>query len=136
MQQKELQPVKASLLMIGEKRWQRINLLLRILGIELPLIAGFWVWNNQWAPLLFLAVFFGALFLRSWWALLVIPAVFAFGIALGIVLLPFIQGGWPALQALQASGFEGLDMLLYMGTVPAILLAAFGSFLGVKVLST
>jgi hypothetical protein len=136
MHQEELQAVRGSLFMIGEKRWQWMNLLLRILAIELTLIAGLWVWNNQWAPFLFLTVFFGALILRSWWALLVIPAVFAFGIALGIVLLPFIQGGWPALQSLLASGFEGLDFLLYLGIVPVILLTALGAFLGVKVLST
>jgi hypothetical protein len=37
--------------------------------------------------------------------------------------------------ALLASGIEGWDILLSMGTVPVILLAAFGPFLGVKVLS-
>lgn len=107
MQQKERQPVGGKLITISEKRRRWLNLLVSILGVELPLIGGFWVWNNQWAPLLFLSVFFGALFLRSWWALLVVPALFAFGIVLGIALLPFLQGGWSALQALLANGFEG-----------------------------
>lgn len=132
MQQKERQPVVGKLITISEKRWRWINLLVFILGVELPLIGGFWVWNNPWAPLLFLSVLFGALFLRSWWALLVVPALFAFGIALGIVLLPFLQGGWSALQALLANGFEGLDILLYMGPLPVILLTALGSAAGVS----
>jgi hypothetical protein len=132
MQQIERQPVIGKLITISEKRRRWINPLGFILGVELPLIGGFWVWNNPWAPLLFLSVLFGALFLRSWWALLVVPALFVIGVALGIVLLPLVQGGWSALQALLANGFEGLDILLYIGALPVILLAALGSAAGVS----
>ena len=132
MQHKEGQAVVGKRLIRDEKRWRWMDLLFSILGVEFPLIGGFWIWNNPWAPFLFLSVFFGALALRSWWALLVVPAVFAFGMALGIVLLPLLQGGWPALQTLVASGFEGVDILLYLGTVPVMLLTALGTFLGVK----
>lgn len=134
VEQKGIQSLPESPLLVtkSEKKWRWLNLLVSIPGVELPLIGGFWVWNNQWAPLLFLSVFFGALFLRSWWALLVVPALFAFGIALGIALLPFLQGGWSALQALLANGFEGLDIPLVLGPLPVILLTALGAAAGVS----
>ncbi|HET8913329.1 MAG TPA: hypothetical protein VFN23_17775 [Ktedonobacteraceae bacterium] len=116
-----------------EEEWQRTNLLLVILGIEVPLIGGFWVWNNYpWSNIMFLSVATGAFLLRSWWAMLIVPVVFAVGVALGILLLPFIQGGWPALQAILGSGMvEGMDFLLFLGTPAAIVLTAFGAGLGV-----
>jgi hypothetical protein len=97
------------------------------------LIGGFWVWNNYpWYYVMFLSVAIGALLLRSWWALLIVPVVFAIGVTLGILLLPFLQGGWPALQASLGSGMvEGLDFLLFLGTPAVIVLAALGAALGV-----
>ncbi len=132
MQHEERQPVEGMQVAIQEKEWQRMKLFLRILGVEVPLIGGFWVWNNQWGPVMFLAVTIGALLLQSWWALLVVPVLFVVGVALGIVLLPFLQGGWPALQVLLANGFEGLDILLVLGPLPVIFLTALGSAAGVS----
>lgn len=132
-EQSEQKPlVEKKLWLMPEEEWQRTNLLLVILGIELPLIGGFWVWNNYpWSYVMFLSVLTGALLLRSWWALLIAPVVFAIGVTLGIFLLPFLQGGWPAAQASLESGIiEGLDFLLFLGTPAAIVLAALGAAIG------
>ena len=118
--------------LMPEEEWRRTNPLLVILGIELPLLGGFWVWNNPWSYVMFLSVFIGALLLRSWWALLIVPVVFAIGVTLGILLLPFLQGGWPALQAILGSGMvEGMDFLFFLGTPAVIILTALGAALGV-----
>jgi hypothetical protein len=116
---------------VRKKEW-RWRIWLAILGIEIPLIGGFWVWNNDpWYYVLFLSVPLGAVLLRSWWALLIVPVVFAIGIALGILLLPFLQGGWPAVQNRLEGGLEGVDILLFLGTPAIIGLTALGTALGV-----
>ncbi len=65
--------------------------------------------------------------------MLIVHVVFAIGVALGIVLLPFLQSGWPALQAILGSGMvEGMDFLLFLGTPAAIVLTAIGAAIGVR----
>lgn len=132
-QSEQMPPVEKKQWLMPEEEWQRTNILLVILGIEVPLIGGFWVWNNYpWYYVMFLSVAIGALLLRSWWAMLVVPVVFAIGVTLGILLLPFLQGGWPALQAILGSGMvEGLDFLLFLGTPAVIVLVALGAAIGV-----
>jgi hypothetical protein len=131
-QSEQKHPVEKRLWVRREEDWPQTKLLLLILGIEIPLIGGFWVWNNDpWYYALFLTVPLGALLLRSWWALLIVPVVFAIGIALGILLLPLLQGGWSAVQDRLESGLEGVDILLFMGTPAIIGLTALGAALGV-----
>ena len=131
-QSEQMPPAEKQLWQMPEEEWRRTNPLLVILGIELPLLGGFWVWNNPWSYVMFLSVFIGALLLRSWWALLIVPVVFAIGVTLGILLLPFLQGGWPALQAILGSGMvEGMDFLFFLGTPAVIILTALGAALGV-----
>jgi hypothetical protein len=133
-QSEQMPPVEKKQWLIPEEEWQRTNILLVILGIEFPLIGGFWVWNNYpWYYVMFLSVAIGALLLRSWWAMLIVPVVFAIGVTLGILLLPFLQGGWPAAQASLGSGMvEGLDFLLFLGTPAVIVLTAIGAAIGVR----
>ena len=132
-QSEQMPPIEKKQWLISGEEWQRTKILLVILGIEVPLLGGFWVWNNYpWLYVMFLSVAIGALLLRSWWAMLVVPAVFAIGVTLGIVLLPFLQSGWPALQAVLGSGMvEGMDFLLFLGTPAVIVLTALGTVLGV-----
>ena len=126
-------PVEKKSWVPGKDEWQQATILLTILGIEIPFIGGFWVWNNDpWYYALFLSVSIGAFLLRSWWARLIVPVVFAIGIALGILLFPLLQGGWPALQTRLDSGLKGVDILLFLGTPAVLCLAAFGATLGVS----
>lgn len=78
-----------------------------------------------------LTVLVGAFLLRSWWALLIVPVVFAIGIAFGILLFPLLQGGWPALEDRLNRGLEGVDILLFLGTPVVIALTALGASVGV-----
>jgi hypothetical protein len=132
-QSEQIPPVEKKQWLMPEEEWHRTNILLLILGIEIPLLGGFWVWNNYpWYYVMFLSVAIGALLLRSWWAILIVPVVFAIGVTLGILLLPFLQGGWPALQASLGSGMvEGLEFLLFLGTPAVIVLATLGAAIGV-----
>ncbi len=132
-QHEQVRPSEKKHWVIPEGDWQRTHMLLLILGIELPLISGLWVWNNDpWGTVMFLSVALGAILLRSWWAVLIVPIFFAIGIALGMLFLPYLQGGWPLLQAQLDSGMvEGMDFLLFLGTPAAIILAAVGAAIGV-----
>jgi hypothetical protein len=135
------------------RRW--IGILLTILGILLPL-AG-WPWyrlgyeGDFIPPLPFvgtvLSLVVGAALLRSWWAVLIVPAVWSAGSALaGYILQPFIWGwdctlitlitcpgayspGLPAVQAMLGSGllWRGLGFLL----LPLLACAALGAGIGV-----
>jgi streptogramin lyase len=122
---------KQTLTPVEERR--RMTLLVRILGVEVALLSGFLLWATlDWSFLLmFLGAFAGALLLRSWWALLIVPVAFAIGMTLGAVLLPLMQGGWPALQDRIAEGFEPLDVLLVIGPWLVLLSAAGGTAVGV-----
>jgi hypothetical protein len=132
-QSERIPPVETKRSLMTEEEWKRTNLLLVILGIEIPLLGGFWVWNNDpWYYVMIFSVAIGAFLLRSWWAILVVPVVFAIGVTLGILFLPFLQSGWPAVQAILGSGMmEGMDFLLFLGTPAVIVLASIGAAIGV-----
>jgi hypothetical protein len=126
-------PIEEKHMLTAVEERQRMNRLVRLLGVEVALISGFLLWTtSSWYFLsMILGVFVAALLLRSWWALLVVPAAFAVGMALGAVLLPLMQGGWPALQDRMAEGFEPLDIILIFGSWLVILSTACGAVIGV-----
>jgi hypothetical protein len=86
-------------------------------GVVFPLVGGFllgWLglggacFENALIALLF--AFIGALLLRSWWALLIVPVADLVGWFVGgLVVPPFLQGGWPAVQAEVANYFSGFQ---------------------------
>lgn len=60
------------------------------------------------ALIVFLFAFIGALLLRSWWALLIVPVADMLGqIGANLVLAPLVQGGWLAVQERFAQYFSG-----------------------------
>ena len=129
-QSEQMPSVEEKRWLMPEEEWQRTNLLLVILGIELPLIGGFWVWNNYpWSYVMFLSVFLGALLLRSWWAMLIVPVAFSVGFFLSSI---FQMGGFD-LQNWAASGFEGVDILVILGVVPVAIGIAIGTPIGKKI---
>lgn len=136
MQENEMQQSEQAPPLVEERRWMKP--LLRILSIAVPLVGGFLVWTTlDWLLLMILLwVFVGALLFRSWWALLVVPLVFAGGVILGAVLLPLMYGGWPALQTRVVEHFEPLDIIVTIGTPSVILGTTLGTLLGVKMKRT
>lgn len=120
------------------RRWIRV--LLPILAVALPLVGGFiWggigdIFDSMW---LFLTVVLGcgllalvgAALLRSWWALIIEPVAWAVGWILGALLIPLIQGGWPALQDRFTLIWENTQILVIMLQVASLPLLS-GTFLG------
>jgi hypothetical protein len=107
-------------------RWKRA--LLDSLNVLLPLAGGFLTWLGE-GPGFFVAcalVAIAAYRLRSWWALLIVPTLYGLGLIIGAVLLPLLQGGWPALQARIAEHFEPLDMIVFLGSWLVLLCTALG----------
>jgi len=85
----------------------------QIIGIVLAVAAGFlsnrlWGWDIYYPGSadfymllgigIFVLVGVGAFLLRSWWALLIVPAAWLVGEFLGATLIPFAQTTWTALQ--------------------------------------
>ena len=115
------------------RRWVRV--LMSIVGAVLPFVGGFlfgWLgyyaipanedstaWSQNFllsVSILLLFAFVGALLLRSWWALLIVPVVASVGLIMGdLVVPPLMQGGWPAVQAMFVWFFSGIqnDVMLY-----------------------
>jgi hypothetical protein len=119
------------------RRWIRV--LLPILAVALPMVGGLiWggigdIFDEMWIYLTIilgcgLLAFVGAFLLRSWWALLVEPVAWAIGWILGALLIPLIQGGWPALQdSFTFIWRENIFvMMLEIASLPLLL----GTFLG------
>src|SRR5215469_12618513 len=93
------------------RQWIEVPLFL--LGVTLPMVAGAlvnWPWGRgelfdaAWVfgtvvLGMVLAAVIGACLVRSRWALVLAPVAWVVGELLGAVLIPLIQGGWPALQA-------------------------------------
>jgi len=109
-------------------------------GVVLPLVGGF---LGEWSQILwgimiaFLFAFLGALLLRSWWALLIVPVMASVGMHVEIsVLEPFMQGGWPDVQAWSASSFSGVDLgaegiaILSFWILPLFVTAGIGTIIG------
>jgi hypothetical protein len=116
-----------------------IRVLLPILVVALPMGGGLiWggigdIFDDLWLNLTIilgcgLLAFVGAALLRSWWALLVEPVAWAVGWILGALLIPLIQGGWPALQDTITLiwGNNIFVMMLQIASLPLLL----GTFLG------
>lgn len=123
------------------RRWRQV--LLPILSVALPMIAGsmiswpwgvgdildsFWVF---WTVFLgtCLMVFVGATWLRSPWALLIVPVAWVVGEILGAALFPFIQGGWPALHA-EIHFWDAQGTIIPFGLLIVVLFTLFGTALG------
>jgi MFS family permease len=120
------------------RRWIRV--LLPILAVALPLGGGLiWggimdIFDEMWLFLTIvlgcgLLAFVGAALLRSWWALVVEPVAWAVGWILGALLIPLIQGGWPALQDTITLIWENKQILVIMLQIASLPLLI-GTFLG------
>jgi predicted anti-sigma-YlaC factor YlaD len=124
------------------RRW--VAVLLSILGIAMPLVAGSmvsWPWgvgdvfDSEWVfntVVLSMAVFvaIGAFLLswvyRAWWVALLAPLAWVVGEFLGAVVRPLVEGGWPALQA-QQHFWDAQGVVIPMALVPLLLCAGFGA---------
>jgi len=138
--EEEIQP-RAQPIFISPQRW--IEVLLTILGVALPVVAGSMVWWPWGVPDIFdaewvlwtvvlgtcLLVFVGAALLRSPWALLIVPVAWTAGEFLGAVVRPLVEGGWPALQA-QIHFWDIQGVLIPFGLFPVILSTLLGTGLG------
>jgi hypothetical protein len=128
------------------QRWRQ-----RILGVALPLAGGFlagWSWLYLTALsnfslggfylgvlVLWLTVLVGALLLRSWWSLLIVPVAAFVGTVLGdLMVFPLIQGGVPMMQesiGTLIGGFpDSVVPVVMMVFVPLIVAALIGTLLG------
>lgn len=122
---------------VPPRRWIRV--LVPILAVALPLVGGLiWggigdIFDSLWLVLTIilgcgLLAFVGAALLRSWWALVVEPVAWAVGWILGALLIPLIQGGWPALQdSFTFIWRENIFVMMLQGASLPLLL---GTFLG------
>jgi hypothetical protein len=123
--------------------WARSrSLLLRIFGVLVPLLGGYGIFAfppesmqqiinpiDAWLLTSGVLALCGAILLRSWWALLVVPFALAIGMILAAIIPNIVQGGFD-LQGWAASGFEPLDMVLILGLTPAVIGAAVGAPIG------
>jgi len=127
---------------VTPRRW--IDVLMTILGVALPMLAGSmiswpwgvpdifdaeWVFNTVVLGTV-LSVVVGAFLLRSWWGLLIVPVAWAVGEILGAVLRPLVEGGWPALQA-EIHLWDAQGTILSLACLPVIGCAFVGTGLGV-----
>ncbi len=112
--------------------WRARSRLVRILGVAVPLVAGFGLAFPSYLPLgvySLLPIFVGLLsagLFRSWWALLTVPVAFS----VGFVLSNIIQMGGLDVQSWAASNFEGVDILVILGVVPVNIGVFIGTPLG------
>jgi len=129
------------------QRWRQ-----RILGVALPLVVGFLAYGPLYIPALFnyrLGVFFlgtlvvwltvlvGALLLRSWWSLLILPGAAYVGTLLAaLIVFPLIQGGVPMMQESIGSwigSFPNAILAAVMSVVvPLIVAALIGTLLSTR----
>jgi len=120
--------------------------LMRILGVALPLVVGFiaigpWsLYNFDRRTGLFLGylvvcltVFVGAILLRSWWSLLILPGAAIIGIVLGnFVVFPLIQGGVPMMQESIGNFLNSVGAVVMIVFVPLMVIALIGTPLGIR----
>ena len=133
------------------QRWRQ-----RILGVALPLVGGFLAYGPLYIPDLFnyrlgvyflgtlvvwLSVLVGALLLRSWWSLLILPVAAYVGTVLwDLIVFPLIQGGVPMMQesiGTLIGGFPNEFPNAILATVmsvfvPLIVAALIGTLLGTR----
>ena len=114
------------------------SLRLRILGVLVPILGGFLIFafplsmhqppfqtNSEMLLTAGVLGFYGAILLRSWWALLIVPFAATIGMLLGAN-LPFIFPGKFELVGWAENQYDPLSIVLYLGLVPAIIGAAIG----------
>ncbi len=129
---------------VWPRRW--VSLLMYFLGVVLPMVAGSmvgWPWwvgdifDAEWVLntvvlVMALSVFAGAFLLRSWWAFLIVPVAWIVGEILGAALAPFVQGGWPALQAASENHLLGVQgMILLFAAAPLFFYTLCGVVCGI-----
>ena len=128
------------------QRWRK-----RILCVALPLVGGFlaygpWLYIPDLfnyrlgviflgALVVWLTVFVGALLLRSWWSLLILPVAAYVGALLeSLIVFPLIQGGVPMMQESIGSwigSFPNLIVVVVMSVFVTLIVAALiGTLLG------
>jgi hypothetical protein len=113
-----------------------------LLGVALPLVAGTLVWGIPWlwgTPDIFdaagpfltvfgataLLTFVGAALLRSWWALVVVPAAWAIGEMLGtVVRYALLPGDWAQSDLLWWQHFWKVTATLVPGGTLAVFIVA------------
>jgi len=128
----------------SHRRWR--DMLMTILGVALPLVAGSMIWWHWGVPDIFdapwvfttvvlgmaLSVIVGAFLLRSAWALLIAPVAWIGGEILAAVLRPLLEGGWPALQAASENHLWNAELtLLSLAVTPLILCTLLGTAGGI-----
>jgi hypothetical protein len=120
--------------------------LFSILGVALPLVAGSMVWWPWGVPDIFdagwvlstvvvataLLALVGAFWLRSAWALLLVPVAWIAGEILGAVVRPLAEGGWSALQT-QLHFWDIQSTLIPMGVAFVFIWTAIGTALAMWV---
>ena len=115
--------------------WRSWSLWLRVLGVVVPLVAGFALAFPTDIPLglyLLLPILVGVVsagLFRSWWAMLIVPVAFSVAFFLSNI----VQMGGFDLQNWAASGFEGVDILVFLGVVPIAIGIAIGTLIGKKI---
>jgi hypothetical protein len=129
------------------QRWRQ-----RILGVALPLVGGFLAYGPLYIPdlinyrlgvyflgtlVVWLTVLVGALLLRSWWSLLILPGAAYVGTVLAdLIVFPLIQGGVPMMQESIGSwigSFPNLIVAVVMSVfVPLIVAALIGTLLSTR----
>jgi hypothetical protein len=125
--------------------WRGWSLWLRVLGIVVPLVAGFALFafpiDERLFPFmhgigvyLLMTLLVGVLsagLLRSWWAILIVPVAFSVGFFLANV---YQSGGFDfLLQSSPEGTSEGLGILVGLGIVPVALGATIGAPIGKKI---
>jgi hypothetical protein len=121
-------------------------MLMLILGVALPLVAGSMIWWPWGVPDIFdaawvfitvvlgmaLSVIVGAYLLRSAWALVLAPGAWITGELLAAVVRPLVEGGWPALQAASEQHLWDAEFtLLSIAVTPLILCTLLGTAGGI-----
>ena len=129
------------------QRWRQ-----RILGVALPLVGGFLAYRPLYIPeisnyrlgvyflgalVVWLTVFVGALLLRSWWSLLIVPLAAYIGTVLAdLIVFPLIQGGVSMMQesiGTWVGSFPNLIVAVGMSVfVPLIVAALIGTLLSTR----
>jgi hypothetical protein len=117
--------------------WRGWSLWLRVLGVAVPLVGGFALAFPIDIPLnMYLLMLVPLLvgvasagLLRSWWAMLIVPIAFSVGFFMSNT---FQMSGFD-LQNWAASGFEGVDILVFLGVMPVAIGVAIGTPIAKKI---
>lgn len=123
---------------VSPRRWR--NMPMSILGIALPLIVGSMVWWPWGVPDIFdaewvfftvllatcLAALVGAILLRSWWALLIVPVAWITGEFLGAMLRLLVEGSRLAAQV-GIYLWEAQGVIISLALAPLLICSLLGA---------